>query len=400
MAHFLLLCLTENIIARHSIFKFFGYINKMMKLLSGIFLIIGAVIGGGIIAIPIASAKFGFLTTTVLILASWVVMTITGLKVLALSLTCPKKYNSYHSIVGHYLGIHVQTITSFCFLTLLYFSLSSYISGCTSLLMTHLNIGSSSYSYVSLSILLVVILGGLITVSAKYVIRANIIIVTIKLTLLLTILFSPYAYHGVPSQDLVNFNHSAFMALTLIIINAFGYHFIIPSLVTFYGKKNAIFFKKMIIISTSTVCILYLAWLFTIYSIIPLSGRHGLVAIYQSNNQLLAFNESLAYYLQSTTQVSLLNYFQMISLFGSFLCVSLGTFDFLVDVFKASSRVRIGVTTFIPPLLLTLVSENMYLLAMSLSGYIAIYLEIFIPFWASYIFKQFPHKKLSKSNLA
>lgn len=365
----------------------------MLKLAGGIFLIIGAVIGGGIIAIPIASANFGFYPTFGLIVLSWALMTKTGLFVLSSTLKCPEKHNTYYSIVGDYLGKHVQGITILLFLTLLYFTLSSYISGCVSLFMTYLPAGKAKFSYFSMSCLYTLIFGGLITMSTKLVVRANIVFVSLKLALLLLVILVSTQYMSAIPLKFEGLPQSGVSSLALIIINAFGFHFIIPSLVTYYGNENKHFFKPLLIISTSIVCILYIVWLFAIYSFIPLDGEHGMSAIYNSPNQLMAFNKSLQFHLHSAFVINTIKYFQAVSLFGSFFCVSLGVFDFLVDVFKAHARWLIGIITFLPPLFLTLVSENWYLIAMSASGYLAICLEIIIPIWTVRVQNQRIYKK-------
>lgn len=355
----------------------------MLKFLGGTFLIIGSIIGGGILALPIVSANFGFLITSLFIVLSWGIMTKTGLYVLDLSLSCPEKYNSYYSIVGKFLGDKVQLLTVILFLWLLYFALSSYISGCVSLLMTHLSVSSPlAASYFNMSLVCVLLFGSLVVISAKIIIRLNVVLVTLKLGLLLILVIFSYSYHAPVFLGEPNINHTGIFSLLMIIINAFGFQFIIPSLVSYYGRNNRETFKRMLITSTTTVLFLYLSWLYAIYSIIPLEGTHGLQAIYQSKNQLLSFNESLLYYLHSNLVIHLLSLFEIVALFGSFFCVALGVFDFLLDVFKAKNRILIGLITFFPPLLLTLFSENMYVYAMSAAGYIAIILEIVIPICA------------------
>jgi len=339
-------------------------------------------VGGGVFAIPIVSAEFGFLTTFCFVLLSWAIMTKTGLFVLELSLSCPEKYNSYYSIVGKFLGNKIQAITIVLFLWLLYFSLSSYISGCVSVLMSHIGHISPFFTYVNLSLAYVLIFGTLIVISAKIIVRLNVILVILKLGLFGAAITLAYHFYSPFNAGNVTLLRREAFSLVLIIINAFGFQFIVPSLVSYYGRENRIIFKRMLITSTTIVLFLYLAWLYTIYSIISMVGSHGLISIYHSKNQLLAFNTSLFFHLNSGWIMHLLSLFEAIALFGSFLCVALGVFDFLVDVFKAHNRAIIGVVTFLPPLLLTLFSQNMYVYAMSAAGYIAVVLEIIIPTWA------------------
>ena len=361
----------------------------MLKFLGGTFLIIGAVVGGGILAIPIVSAKFGFLTTMLLIIASWFVMLKTGLYILSLSLTCPEKYNSYYSIVGKFLGNKTQLLTVFLFLWLLYFSLSSYISGCVSLVMSHIKTSSLSLTYFSCSVLFVLLFGGLIVISAKIIVRMNMLLVVSKLGLLILAIVAIFSSQKtIPMQAFTIFQ-SGGASLIMVVINAFGFQFIIPSLVSYYGGDHPLLFKWMIITSTTTVLCLYIAWLYTIYSIIPMTGEHGLQAIYHSANQLLTFNLSLMFYMHSPFIIDLLSIFEMVALFGSFFCVALGVFDFLLDAFKTNNRLLVGLATFLPPLLLTLFSENMYVYAMTVAGYIAIVLEIIIPVCAQKQLRRF-----------
>ncbi len=354
----------------------------MLKFLGGMFLMIGAVVGGGILAIPIVSAEFGFLTTLIFICIAWLIMTKTGLYVLELSLSCPEKYNSYYSIVGKFLGKKIQFISSILFLWLLYFSLSSYISGCVSILLSFLHHYIPWLSYVNVSLIYVTILGSLVMISAKIIVRINVLLVSLKLGLLCTAIVGSYHFYQDFSWGSFDLQHIGIWSLFLIIINAFGFQFIVPSLVSYYGHENKAIFKTMLIASTTTVLFLYVAWLYSIYSLIPQQGEHSLYSIYHSSNQLLAFNKSIVFHMHSKAMVYLISTFESVALFGSFFCVSLGVFDFFVDVFKAHGRFRVGLFTFIPPLLLSLCSQNMYVYAMSAAGYIAVILEIIITIWA------------------
>ena len=363
----------------------------MLKFLGGTFLMIGAVVGGGILAIPIVSTQLGFFTTLALLICVWALMTKTGLYILTLSLSCPEKYNSYYSIVGKFLGNNVRAISSILFLWLLYLSLSSYVSGCVSVIMSYLHLTHPFFeSYFNTSFIYVLTFGALITCSSKIIVRSNVALVISKITLLFLVIFAAQSHH-------VFFQPGAFkgfsygtVSVFLIIINAFGFQFIIPSLVSYYGRQNKTIYKKMLITSTTMVLALYIAWLFTIYSIIPMEGEHSLLSVYNSSNQLLAFNQSLVFHLHSTWIINLLSLFESVALFGSFLCVSLGVFDFLQDVFKARSRTAIGFITFTPVLFLTLLSQNMYVYAMSGAGYMAIVLEIIIPIWAIQHYRKAP----------
>lgn len=362
----------------------------MFKYLSGILLMIGSMVGGGILAIPIVSAHFGFALSSIIIIVAWVLMTKTGLIILDLSLSCPKNYNTYYSIVGNYLGKNIQKLATLAFLGLLYFTLSSYISGCISLIISHISQQLSMVLYSLFSLLFVTLFGCIIIAGTKFLMRVNSLFVMIKLSLLIAIiLYLPLGVSLPTSSSITIHINSSFISFCVIVINAFGFHFIIPSIVSHYGKSQQANYKPMLIISTSVVLLLYLSWLATIYNFIPQQGEHGLISIYHSSNQLLALNQSLNFYLKSPWILNLIALFQLVALFGSFICVALGVFDFLIDMLKTHNRIYIALLTFTPALILSTLSQNMYVLAMSAAGYIAILLEIIIPLCAKYYTRKF-----------
>src|SRR3990167_6977333 len=160
----------------------------MLKYVSGAFLMIGAIVGGGMLAIPIASAACGFFITLMFIILSWALMTTTGLYVLDLSLSCPPENNSYYSIVGKYLGNKIRFITVILYLWILYFSLSSDISGSASLIMDGFSVSALKPSHAMISLISVLLFGSLIVISSKIMIRLNVILVISKLALLVIVM--------------------------------------------------------------------------------------------------------------------------------------------------------------------------------------------------------------------
>ena len=173
-------------------------------------------------------------------------------------------------------------------------------------------------------------------------------------------------------------NNSA--ALFMVALNAFGFHFIIPSLINYVGREHKNLIRKMIIFGTSIVCLLYLGWLLAIYLLIPQTGTMSLIFITNSPNQVLAFNQVLIHHLNNTSSVQLIQLFQAISMFGSLFCVAISLFDFIKDALSSASNHSAVLLTLLPPLLLTQFSQNMYVMAIVMAGYVAIYLEIVVPF--------------------
>ena len=68
--------------------------NKLdTKLLGGILLIVGTAIGGGMLALPIATAEAGFTNSLILLFLCWFIMTVSAFLVLEVNLWLPANTN-------------------------------------------------------------------------------------------------------------------------------------------------------------------------------------------------------------------------------------------------------------------------------------------------------------------
>lgn len=75
----------------------------------------------------------------------------------------------------------------------------------------------------------------------------------------------------------------------------------------------------------------------------------------------------------------MLSAFQLISMIGSFCCISLGVIDALKDALGQNAYLKVLICTYLPPLVLMCLSQNMFLIAMSLAGILTFYVEVFVP---------------------
>src|SRR5690242_3859221 len=98
------------------------------KVIGGALLIVGTSIGGGMLALPIATAQSGFLGALLLLFGAWIIMTFGALLILEVNLWFPQDSNLI-SMVRHTLGRGAEIIAWVCYLLLFYCLLAAYIDG-------------------------------------------------------------------------------------------------------------------------------------------------------------------------------------------------------------------------------------------------------------------------------
>lgn len=89
--------------------------NSLIKILGSIMIIVGTMIGGGILALPIITAKLGFVIGSILIFIVWSIMTYTAVAISDIS--CSMHYgSSFKTIAEKHLGKPGGVVASIVFL--------------------------------------------------------------------------------------------------------------------------------------------------------------------------------------------------------------------------------------------------------------------------------------------
>src|SRR5579863_4183924 len=100
----------------------------MNKTIGGILLVAGTTIGGGMLSLPITTAKSGFVYSTFLFIVCWALMTFTAFLTLEVNLCFPKNSHIV-SMAKQTLGKPGEWIAWSAYLLLLYAVVSAYIAG-------------------------------------------------------------------------------------------------------------------------------------------------------------------------------------------------------------------------------------------------------------------------------
>lgn len=333
------------------------------KILSGSLLVAGTTVGAGMLGIPLLTSKAGFWPGVGITLCAWAVLMLTGILFLEATLWMPIGSNLL-SMSRQFLGKKGRIFAGSMFIFLYFCLLVAYYAAGAPIL------GHAIEALLGISfkspwnyLLFGLIFGSIVGLGAKWIDRANLILIGgLVCTYFLLMAF------GFPKVDPNKFIFAnwpqAVFALP-ILFSAFGYHNIIPSLVTYFGKeKRAI--RLSILLGTVISLVVYLIWQWIVLGIIP---REKIA-------EALAQGRPVTAALQSVTgDVSIFligQIFAFFALITSLLGVAFSVVDFLADglKIKRSGKSRLFLTgmTFFPPLILALVYPTIFDDALGIAG--------------------------------
>lgn len=349
------------------------------KMVGGVLLVIGTSIGGGMLALPVAVAQGGFLGALLLLFCAWGLMTFSAFIILEVNLWFPQDSNII-SMAKHTLGSWGAIIAWITYLLLLYSLLSAYISGGSDIFrllfeMLHIHIPHGIDAA-----LFVLVWGFIVYLGIEFIDYVNRGLMFVKLsTLILLLTFISFHLHV---EHLNQFNSIYLISAITIVITSFGFAIIVPSLHSYFqGDVKKL--KKVILIGSLIPLICYIAWTAAILAEIPLQGRYGLIEMLKTGHMTAALTQSLIVFLNNRLMSTLATVFTSVCVLTSFLGVSLCLADFLADGFgkkkKGQGKCLIYGTTFIPPLLITLLDPRIFMIGLRYAGIFCAILLVLLP---------------------
>lgn len=355
------------------------------KFIGSILVVIGTTVGAGVLALPLVSAKSGFIWSALAIIAIWVLMTITGLLVLEVNLALDRSTCSFSSMAEKTLGKVGKIVTWLVCLLLLYALTAAYMVGASSLLLTnilekffHIKVAS----FVS-PVVFTLFFGGMVFWSTRATDYANRGLITIKGALLFIAIASLLPHiniNTITQSHHIPINNKYFFAMLPIFLCAFGYHTVIPSLRMYIGDRPKEL-KRMIVCATTFALVVYLFWLLVTLGVVPKHGENSFSSI--NDNSVKGFINIITLLAHSKWVSMGIHGFSNVAMTTSFLGVTLGLFDFLADGCKRSDsrfgRTQTALLTFIPPLIFALYFPGGFILALKYAAIFVAILEIVLP---------------------
>jgi tyrosine-specific transport protein len=358
---------------------------SLSKFFGSILLIIGTSIGGGMLALPVATAAGGFYYSVLAFIFCWFVMTAGAFLILEVLQPMPSGSNMI-SLARHYLGKPGEMVVWLFYLALLYSLVGAYISGGTDVLNNALQQFNIHLPLSAVSALYTLTFSFIIYKGIHWVDYVNRFLMFGKLGtyLILVLIVAPFV-------QFFHLNSGSLKALLpnlSILITSFGFASIVPSLRD-YWSNDIPTLKKIIFWGSLTPLVCYLIWNLVIMGSV---GQDALEVLVSSAHPTSGVGKALLEKTTSHSILGLFDFFSCICMLTAFLSVSLGLNDFLADGFKMKKTGLQGQTvlamTFLPPLALVIVNPGIYLSALNYAGSFCIILLLFIPALMSWKFRK------------
>lgn len=341
-------------------------IRQRNKILGGVLLVAGTATGAGMLALPVSTGMAGFFPSLLLFIFYWAYMTYTAFLMLEVNLWLGETTNLI-SMARETLGKWGQAVSWLIYLFLLYALTTAYIAGSAPIVMDAVQAltGAVIPEWAG-AIPLFLIFGFFVYRGMHSVDRVNRLLMLglVVAYVILVIFLTPH----VETNLLTHIDLKYVLMGVSVVATSFGFHIIIPSLVT-YLDRDVGKLKRVLVIGSAIPLVVYIIWEFLALGIIPIEGEHGIRQGYinGSNGAHL-----LTSFLGNSAIAMVARFFSFFAIVTSFLGVSLSLSDFLADGLNIektrSGRILLYLLTFIPPLVITLIDPRVFLSALEYAG--------------------------------
>lgn len=346
------------------------------KIIGGTLLIIGTSIGGGLLALPMATAGGGFVHSIGLFISAWLVMTFGAFFILEVNLWLPEHTNMV-SMAKATLGNGGRIVTWIIYLLLLYALLSAYIAGGADLVtQVFHNLHLSIPQWLG-GVIFTIVFGAIVHCGIRTVDGVNRLLMTVKIGsyLLLVLLVLPHV-DWLKLQE----GHARLLSgAVMVVVTSFGYATIIPSLRTYFNS-NVKALRLAIGVGSAIPLIFYLLWDFAVQGSVD---RGHLMQMASSSHAISDLTAAVSAQ-GSRTVDSTAHLFTVICVATSFLGVALCLWDFLADGLRFNKQIswnrwQITVAALLPPLLIVLFWPDIFVKALAYAGVMCVVLLMLLP---------------------
>lgn len=354
--------------------------KKNSSVLGGVLLVAGTCIGAGMLGLPVSTAAGGFFPTVGAFFIVWFFMTCSALAYMEVSLRFKGQTNLI-SIAEHTLGKSAKVIAWLVYVLFLYSLMAAYTSGGTSMLARIAGADITAFNKaVGVAFVFVIPFAIMVYLGTSWVDRINRILMIGFAASFLAICV--LAFNIGPADEFYPIGDSKYLLAAFpLLVTAFGYHTLIPTLKTYlHDSVNKL--RKVIILGSLAPLIIYVLWQLIITNLIPTWGTHGLVQMLNSGvDSSVSIAHALTHH-GKHVQFFII-WFSFFALITSFLGVGLGIFDFFSDALQIhktkTGRVVLSMLTFGPPFLFTIIYPQGFLFALGYAGIFAAILLIIYP---------------------
>ncbi len=356
------------------------------RLLGGILLITGTSIGAGMLGLPIAAARLGFMGSCILLVVCWFLMVICAFLILEVNLWLPQQ-NNIISMAKATIGPIGQVISWAAYLLLLYSLLCAYIVGGSDLFHVLLTmLGLDIPLWIS-SIFFTIIFGSIVYSGMSSVDKANRALMIIKFSTFFLMIFLLVPFMTMDKLGAGNLRYITSASAITVTAASFGWATLIPSLRVYFADDVRTI-KRAIIIGSLIPLFCYIIWDATIMGLIPLEGDNSLFHILQAKNTTSSLVTTLASTVNKGSISLVIKLFTSVCVLTSFLGVALCLADFLADGLnlekKGRNKIILHAITFLPALGIAIFFPDVFIKALEYAGIYVAVLLIFMPAWMAW----------------
>ncbi|MCE5293779.1 MAG: hypothetical protein LLF94_04105 [Chlamydiales bacterium] len=335
--------------------------------LNALLLVAGTCVGGGMLALPVATSLNGFIPSTCIMFLAWAAMTLTALYLVEVGFWMKKDDAHVISMTKRFMGKPGEIVAWLLYLFICYASLVAYTAGSGHLLTKVLN----SYAGLDITketgcILFVAAFGPCVFFSHKFLgrVSAALFIAMILAYVALIALSVPH----ITSENLMRSNWSGAYLVLPLMLTAFSFQTMVPSLHPFLDHDRPSL-KFAIIGGTALALVVYIIWQIAVLGAVPLLGESGLLHALQQGE---GATHVLGVAIQNVYIDVLASFFAFFALVPPFLGIAFGFYDFLSDGLnipkKSWGNILLGLLILVPTVYFALNLERIFLRALDASG--------------------------------
>lgn len=318
------------------------------------------------LALPVSTGRSGLFPSLLTMLFVWLYLSYAALCTLEMAISLPKDSNII-TMAEHTLGKWGKWISGFFYLFLLYALNTAYISGTCALVQ---DLVEQLFAYrptlLVCAIPLLFFFAWILRRGVKAIDALNRLFMGGLLVSFL-LLFGLSLSH-LKASYLAEVRWEYVLPSLSIVLTAFGYHVVIPSLAS-YLHDDIHKLKKAIWIGSAIPLVGYSLWQVAVLGIVPMDGPLSIQYAYEHGMSGAEILEELS---QNSWITGIGTGFAFFAIITSFLGVSMSLFDFLTDGLKKKAfgqlKWKIFILALLPPLYFALTYKRAFLTALEYAG--------------------------------